>query len=454
MPVIALAAAVLVLLLAVYPPLPVDLAIHDLQRMALTLLAAVALPMMARPARGGARVQVAALLVVMLLALLATPSWTGLALTLSWVGLLAVASAVYGAGASRPVAVPALWGWAVLAMALVYTVRTGAAISAAVPQGVIYLSEIFLGFANVRHFAQLMPMVMPLLAAGCLPPAPGAEGALSHRAFRPLCAVALVAWCVLLWLNGSAGAFYAIALALAASTLMAGWHRSWRLLATMAVAALAAMVLVQILNAWVPVLSGVQKTTAVEDAGRLEIWRLSISALAQQPWLGLGPGQYPLQVAVRPAHPHNAVLAFAADYGLPATVLLVALLWRWFSPLRLARRLRAMAPADARWPVALTAAAYGAFAHAQVSGVTVMPMAQLLLAVTLGLLLAAVNAQHAAPCRRLRRPEMIMAGLLGMVLIGTVALSWRQSCPAAGPETQPCHQAPSFWSAQAIAKRP
>ena len=52
MPVIALAAAVLVLLLAVYPPLPVDLAIHDLQRMALTLLAAVALPMMARPARG------------------------------------------------------------------------------------------------------------------------------------------------------------------------------------------------------------------------------------------------------------------------------------------------------------------------------------------------------------------------------------------------------------------
>ena len=200
MPVIALAAAVLVLLLAVYPPLPVDLAIHDLQRMALTLLAAVALPMMARPARGGARVQVAALLMVMLLALLATPSWTGLALTLSWVGLLAVASAVYGAGASRPVAVLALWGWAVLAMALVYTVRTAAAISAAVPQGVIHLSEIFLGFANVRHFAQLMPMVMPLLAAGCLPPAPGAEGALSHRAFRPLCAVALVAWCVLLWL--------------------------------------------------------------------------------------------------------------------------------------------------------------------------------------------------------------------------------------------------------------
>jgi hypothetical protein len=30
MPVIALAAAVLVVLLAVYPPLPVDLAIHDL----------------------------------------------------------------------------------------------------------------------------------------------------------------------------------------------------------------------------------------------------------------------------------------------------------------------------------------------------------------------------------------------------------------------------------------
>jgi len=78
----------------------------------------------------------------------------------------------------------------------------------------------------------------------------------------------------------------------------------------------------------------------------------------------------------------------------------------------------------------------------------------LLLAVTLGLLLAAVKAQDAAPCRRLRRPEMIMAGLLGMVLIGAVALSWRESCPAAGIETQPCHQAPSFWSAQAIAKGP
>jgi len=82
MPVIALAAAVLVVLLAVYPPLPVDLAIHDLQRMALTLVAAIALPMMVRPARAGVLAHVGALLVAMLLALL-QPS-KGAVIAMQW----------------------------------------------------------------------------------------------------------------------------------------------------------------------------------------------------------------------------------------------------------------------------------------------------------------------------------------------------------------------------------
>ena len=113
--------------------------------------------------------------------------------------------------------------------------------------------------------------------------------------------------------------------------------------------------------------------------------------------------------------------------------------------LRLAGRSRSVPVRDAQWPVALTAASFGGLAHAQMSGVTVMPLAQLVLASTLALLLAAVDTepQEVVHSRTVRT----IGVLAGTALAVSVALSavLAPCGPFAAQEVR-CETRPSFWS--------
>ncbi|MEQ9010939.1 O-antigen ligase family protein [Algiphilus sp.] len=434
----------LLYLLGVYPP--IDIPIHDGQRMFACVVLAAALIRYGGLVEGLQLTWLIALFGLMGLATAWQASWTGVAVLLSWIGLLAWGWHVYHLSLSHPGVLQKLWPAAAVFMAIAYAVRVGAAIVAAVPQHEVLLSEVFLGFGNLRHFAQLIPLLLPLLAVACLPLNRSPRLA---ELFRALAMLALLSWCVLLWLNGSAGALYGSLIGLGSAVAIAGWERSRCLVTTMLLAGGVAVLVILGLNRLVPLLGEIAQSARVQESGRLEIWAATLRALAEQPLLGWGPDRFPVVVDVKPGHPHNAVLAFAMDFGVLALLLLVVVMWRWFSPFRLARQIRAMSIAEAHWPVALTAAAFGGLAHAQVSGVTVMPLAQLLLALSLGLLLASVTGE--APKLSYSRTSRVLGGILAVSLIvATLASAWLSPCGPFASSQAVCSQAASFWSRNPI----
>ena len=429
----------LVYLMGFYPP--VAASIHDVQRFFVSAVLAAALLGVSGVARGAQLGWLLALVAVTGLATVWHPSPTGAALYLSWLGLLPCGWYVYRKAGAQPQRVQRLWLWVAAGMALAYAVRTGAAIAAAVPQQEVLLAEIFLGFGHLRHFAQLIPLLLPVLAFGCLP----SSTAPMPRAYRPLAMLALLGWCILLWLNGSAGAFYGSLIGVAFAVAIAGWERSRPLVLSVLLAGVAAVLVILGLDYFVPLIGEIAQSARVEDSGRLVIWADTFRALMAQPLLGWGPDRFPAVVDARPAHPHNAELAFAMDFGLIALALLLVVMWRWFSPVRLARRIRAMPAAGAQWPVALTAAAFGGLAHAQVSGVTVMPLAQLVLAITLSLLLASVA--EGPLVLSYRRAGRVMGGVVGVALaVAVLASALLHPCGFRAGRDVSCSITPAFWA--------
>lgn len=433
-------AAGLVYLMGFYPP--VAASIHDMQRLFVSAVLVAALLDVSGAVRGAQLGWVLALVTVMGVATAWQLDVTGAALYLSWLGLLAWGWYVYRYAVAQPLRVQRLWLWVAVGMALAYAVRTGAAIAAAVPQQEVLLMEIFLGFGHLRHFAQLIPLLLPLLAFGCLPS--GTRNAPMPRSYRPLAMLALLGWCILLWLNGSAGAFYGSLIGVAFAVAIAGWQRSRPLVLSVLLAAVAAVLVILGLDYLVPLLGEIAQSARIEDSGRLAIWADTLRALAERPLLGWGPDRFPTVVDARPAHPHNAELAFAMDFGLVALALLLVVMWRWFSPLRLARRIRAMPVEAAQWPVALTAAAFGGLAHAQVSGVTVMPLAQLVLAITLALLLASVS--EAPPVLSYPRLSRVVGAVVGAALaVAVLASALLHPCGFLADRDVSCSITPAFW---------
>jgi O-antigen ligase len=56
---------------------------------------------------------------------------------------------------------------------------------------------------------------------------------------------------------------------------------------------------------------------------RWELWRLSIDAALANPWLGLGPMHFAYVDNGLAAHPHNFWLQLAAEWGIPAMLLVL-----------------------------------------------------------------------------------------------------------------------------------
>ncbi len=68
----------------------------------------------------------------------------------------------------------------------------------------------------------------------------------------------------------------------------------------------------------------------VSDHSRLFLWKIGFDQLISSPLLGVGPMHFSDYVNLRGAHPHNIYVQTLAEYGLPATLLLLYWLLRAF----------------------------------------------------------------------------------------------------------------------------
>ncbi len=133
-----------------------------------------------------------------------------------------------------------------------------------------------------------------------------------------------------------------------------------------------------------------------QDSGRFELWALALEMIAQHPLLGEGPMHFARHVNEHASHPHNAVLQWAAEWGIPSVAVLLGVVgYSFFAWNR--RCKRAMYAGDQHehdlLMVAMTAALTTAAAYSLVDGVIVMPLSQFLLVAVAGWVIATYRGQ-------------------------------------------------------------
>ncbi|MBX3651689.1 MAG: O-antigen ligase family protein [Burkholderiales bacterium] len=319
--------------------------------------------------------------------LAALPRWA----LLEWGLLCLLLTGVFAVAAQRRTGGEKLDGWLVLlfyAAATAYTVSSAVIYMTMLLAGPAYgqafnVLEMYHGFSNVRFFGYLQTMLLPFL----LLPAMWWGTTLTRRIL--LWSVP-IAWWMLVIGSGSRGTWVALLVGMIAVLLFAGrpgrfWMR-WQLAALVG-GGVCYVFFVLLVPQWLaqPAVY-LHRTGEIMSLSLRELlWTEALQFAWQQPWLGIGPMHYAQAAARVAAHPHNAVLQWLAEWGIPAALLLTALCAT--AGLAFAGHVRRVVQADgSRVPVqvALLAALAGAAAQSMVDGILVMPVSQTLLVLLCG----------------------------------------------------------------------
>jgi len=171
---------------------------------------------------------------------------------------------------------------------------------------------------------------------------------------------------------------------------------------------------------WVPALmqqpaSFLHRTADITSLSAREvIWSAALKFIAENPLLGIGPMHFAYYGNAVAAHPHNALLQLAAEWGIPAALLFMAVFGA--GGLAYARFVRrATSNADdhtALIAVALLAALTGAAMQSMVDGVLVMPVSQVTLALICGWAMGLYSSGKATPAARGVAEKAMCAGLI------------------------------------------
>jgi hypothetical protein len=248
-----------------------------------------------------------------------------------------------------------------------------------------------IGYGNRRFFNHVQAWSLPLLVLPALIP--------SLRRIPGMCAgvCALTAcWWMLLWASNGRGIVLSMVIALAGIALIfrkKAWPWVKWQLAAGAGGGLLYGLFFQVIatdNS-----SLVKRTSHLADKleaghryGRFIDWQHAAEAMAQTPWLGLGPmhtAYYPNELWPTT---HNAVLTFFFEWGALVGIFMLGMalwgLWAWGRQ----SRQREAAQSDGPWlraaRIALTGSILAAGANATVSGVIVMPASQVMMVLVLG----------------------------------------------------------------------
>lgn len=254
--------------------------------------------------------------------------------------------------------------------------------------------ELYTSFSNIRFFGQFQTMLLPFLF---LPAMWWGKKRLS----RVLLWSVPVIWWVLAVGSGTRGTWAALLAGVIATLLFSGdMGRRW---AKWQCAGLMCGLIGYAIFIWgipqfldIPT-SFLHRTNDLVSLSLREVlWSTALGYAVQHPLLGVGPMHYAYWATEVAAHPHNAILQWLAEWGMPATLLLTGV---WVAGgISLAKRVRkAVSQSDEPsylFRVALLAALTGAFAQAMVDGIFVMPVSQTLLALLCGWALGMFPAER------------------------------------------------------------
>lgn len=239
--------------------------------------------------------------------------------------------------------------------------------------------QLIVGYSNYRFLNHVQTVTLPLL--GLLAARMPDSG--RRRFWWGVTAL----WWMLLFVGFGRGTLVGLIVGVAVTRLMlrqaaAQWCRA------MLWAGLLGLVAYLLLYVAIPVLMGmapfglfhsvVDRTVANPASGRIPLWIRAWEMLSLSPWLGAGPAHfahYARDIPYGAAHPHNWLLQFGSEWGVPALVFLggaVAIAMH-----RLWRLQDAIAQRDQSTLVAWLVAGWAIIVDGLVSGLLVIPISLL-----------------------------------------------------------------------------
>lgn len=243
----------------------------------------------------------------------------------------------------------------------------------------------FTGFSNIRSFNQYQLWALGLI---CLPLL-AFDLKKNMRAFLN---IALIAWWVLLFYSASRG----VLLAWLAGMLLTAYvyKKSARPFLRLQIINIALGVCsYYLLFKVIPAAnesSLVTGTIARESTDdRLELWQQAIVLIRESPIFGVGPMHYAWHNPTN-GHPHNSVLQLASEWGLLATLIILAItgygMYYWLKKFSTAK-LQAVNKVDSNLAILLFFTIITNAAYSLVDGVIVTPISQALMFTMLGLMI-------------------------------------------------------------------
>lgn len=308
-------------------------------------------------------------------------------------------------------------------------------------------------FVYPRYFAKAATFALPLLWLAAQLMSSSRQGRVGSVA----CSLAAVAIASQLVASGGRGGV--LALLVAALIAAACFGRQGRRFAFEQLAVLASGAALWWLISLADVPSAGGGLLRAGSSGRAALYRDAWTDFVSAPLLGIGPmlyaelGRHPLRSV---AGPHSAPLQWLAEWGLPATLLLLAVIAASYR--RALRQLRAHAigGGDASTGIALFAAITAALVHGLLANVANDPLSQTLLMLTIAWypVSSANSAVRRSPSSRLQSALRAAGWIAGCgLVVGVLAMAVRDGahCVGAGGDTRYFMSAdetlyPRYWS--------
>jgi O-antigen ligase len=247
--------------------------------------------------------------------------------------------------------------------------------------------DLFLsGFSNKRFYGQFQTFTLPLLALPLLIPT-------TSRALRGAVFALLCVWWLIAISGGTRGTWLGMGVAGFLLAMLGPWGRRWMgwQLAAVVGGLLLYWLVFTVLADYVGIVlsSGAGDRLTTSLSGRGPIWWQAWHMLVERPWLGFGPMHFADIANKIAAHPHQSVLQWASEWGVPSALCVAVLAWRsgWATLGVLRERARSAERVDLL-RLCLFAALVGALVQSMVDGVIVMPNSQVWLALVIGWLMA------------------------------------------------------------------
>lgn len=274
----------------------------------------------------------------------------------------------------------------------------------------------FTGFTNVRSFNQYQLWSLGLL---CLP----FFNQNLKKSTRICLHIAFTGWWVLLFYSASRGVLLAWLVGMLAIAIIYQ-KKAWPFLRLQLTQIVTGFISYIVLFKMIPALFQhhlVTGTVIRETANdRIGLWVNAIALVNEFPFFGAGPMHF-AWYSQSNAHPHNSILQLAAEFGVPFTILILAMtvfgIMCWFKKFN-ANSLSNQPMLDVQLTVILIFTLTINAAYSMVDGVIVTPISQVLMFTMIGLATAHFNYDDIVQARNVTLEKAKFRPMIaGFVLI-------------------------------------